>query len=163
MNEKYPFFVYGTLIPGQPNDFYWQGCIGATKKAIFRGGRLFDMGSFPMLIEGGENEVMGHIMYPKKKLSNDEYQLLVQRLDTLENYDPENIDESPYFRVLRPVLIQDSQPVQTWVYIGRHSYTEGRPIIPSGDWVKYSASSQTHISIWWKEHGQDLFLGPKRN
>jgi gamma-glutamylcyclotransferase (GGCT)/AIG2-like uncharacterized protein YtfP len=159
MIEKYPFFVYGTLIKGQPNDFYWQDCIESAEPAYFPNGRLFDMGSFPMLIENGGTRIKGQVMYPCQELSVESYQLLVQRLDTLENYDPDDVENSPYYRLLKTVFAKGSQPVIAWVYLGRPSYTIGRPTIPGGDWVSHSAEGQTSISTWWQDRGQDLLFG----
>ncbi|MFZ0544354.1 MAG: gamma-glutamylcyclotransferase family protein, partial [Candidatus Promineifilaceae bacterium] len=137
MVGQYPFFVYGTLIPGQPNDFYWEDCIGETKSAVFPNGRLFDMGSFPMLIERGRESVIGQVMVPHSNLDANTYQLLVQRLDNLENYNPENVEDSPYYRALRTVFIQETQPTTAWVYLGRPKYTQGRTFIRGGNWVEY--------------------------
>jgi gamma-glutamylcyclotransferase (GGCT)/AIG2-like uncharacterized protein YtfP len=159
MVERYPFFVYGTLIPGQPNDYYWQDCIGEMEEAILSNGRLFDMGSFPMLLEGGDKPVTGRIMYPKRELKDEDYQLLVQRLDSLENYNPDDVDNSPYYRVLRTVHLIDNEPETAWVYLGRPIYTQGRPLIPDGDWVNYSANGSDPISVWWQEREQDLLFG----
>ncbi len=157
MIQMYPFFVYGTLISGQPNDFYWEDCIGTAEPAYFPNGRLFDMGSFPMLLEGDGGQIQGQLMVPVKGLSEDKYQLLVQRLDRLENYDPEDVDNSPYYRVLRTVFLENDQSVLAWVYLGRPSYTVGRPKISSGDWVSHSTSNQSHMLDWWQKHGHELF------
>jgi gamma-glutamylcyclotransferase (GGCT)/AIG2-like uncharacterized protein YtfP len=158
MIERNPFFVDGTLIMGQPNDFYWEDCVATAVPAHFPNGRLFDMGSFPMLLEGGAMRVQGQLMYPDKELSDEDYQLLVQRLDTLENYNSDDVDNSPYYRVLATVFLNDNQPVTAWVYLGRPIYTEGRPLIDSGDWVSYSAEGQSHIAGWWEERGLGLLF-----
>jgi gamma-glutamylcyclotransferase (GGCT)/AIG2-like uncharacterized protein YtfP len=163
MIERYPFFVYGTLIPGQPNDYLWEDCIEKVGQGILVGGRLFDMGSFPMLIEGGRETVAGKVMFPYKELPEEDYQLLVQRLDTLENYDPENIEDSPYYRVLRSVLVGNGKTVTAWVYLGRPQYTERRPLITNGNWIAYSANVHSRIANWWEEHGQGLLFSKAAN
>jgi gamma-glutamylcyclotransferase (GGCT)/AIG2-like uncharacterized protein YtfP len=160
--HMYPFFVYGTLIPGQVNDFYWGDCVEKTARAVFPGGRLYDMGSFPMLIEGGDKLVTGQVMYPRADLGVKAYKLLVQRLDSLENYDPNDMDTSPYYRVLRTVYEQDARPVNAWVYLGRPIFTDGRPLIPGGDWVKYSVELQSYISDWWRKQKQGLLFGENK-
>jgi gamma-glutamylcyclotransferase (GGCT)/AIG2-like uncharacterized protein YtfP len=158
MTKQYPFFVYGTLIPGQPNDFYWEDCIGDVKPAVLPNGRLYDLGSFPMLLEGGDRPVIGQIMVPRPGLSGDSYKLLVERLDSLENYNPEDIDNSPYYRVLRTVFGQDNQPITAWLYLGRPKFTQDRPLIPGGDWAKHSANAATPIADWWQERGEALLF-----
>jgi gamma-glutamylcyclotransferase (GGCT)/AIG2-like uncharacterized protein YtfP len=159
MSEKYPFFVYGTLILGQPNDFYWEDCIETALEAAFPNGRLFDMGTFPMLLEGDGGLVKGQIMIPFSDLNDQTYQLLVQRLDTLENYNPDDVANSPYYRVLRQVFLPDNQPLMAWVYLGRPTYTKGRSLISDGDWVNHSHSTQSHMLDWWAKHGYELFDG----
>jgi gamma-glutamylcyclotransferase (GGCT)/AIG2-like uncharacterized protein YtfP len=163
MVERYPFFVYGTLIPGQPNDYLWEDCIEKAEQGVLVGGRLFDMGSFPMLIDGGWETVAGKLMFPYKELPDEDYQLLVQRLDTLENYDPENVEDSPYYRVLRSVLVGNDKPITAWVYLGRPQYTDRRPLITNGNWIEYSANVHSHIATWWEEHGQGLLFSKAAN
>lgn len=157
MSKRHPFFVYGTLLSGQPNDFYWEDFIGTAEPAFFPNGRLFDMGSFPMLLEGGDSPIQGEVVYPVEDLDQATYQLLVQRLDTLENYDPNNIENSPYYRVLRRVYLKDNKPVTAWVYLGRPKYTTERPIIEDGDWAGHSTNFQSHMLDWWATHGHELF------
>lgn len=60
--QRLPFFVYGTLIPGQPNDHLWQGAIGSLEAAVFDNGRLYDMGFYPMLVEGRAGMVKGKLI-----------------------------------------------------------------------------------------------------
>lgn len=148
---------------GQPNDALWENCIGRVARGVFQNGRLFDMGSFPMLIENGGETVAGQVMYPQADLSVKAYELLVQRLDNLENYNLDDIDNSPYYRALRTVLDENAHPVTAWVYLGRPHYTAGRPLISHGDWAKHSANNHSHISIWWEKHGQDLLFGENTN
>jgi gamma-glutamylcyclotransferase (GGCT)/AIG2-like uncharacterized protein YtfP len=117
------------------------------------------MGAFPMLLAGGDSPVTGQVVYPRTDLSDEDYQLLVQRLDKLENYKPEDVDNSPYYRVLRTVMLTDDEPVTAWVYLGRPIFTKGRPLIPGGDWVSYSAQTLGPISAWWQERGENLLFG----
>ena len=51
-----PFFVYGTLLTGQSNAQLLRGAIARTRAAKLSGAQMFDMGPYPMIIEGeGEN------------------------------------------------------------------------------------------------------------
>ena len=55
--ERLPFFVYGTLIPGQPNYYLWKDCIVNTKKGSIEYYQLFDMGHYPMITESNGKNV----------------------------------------------------------------------------------------------------------
>jgi gamma-glutamylcyclotransferase (GGCT)/AIG2-like uncharacterized protein YtfP len=160
--KQYPFFVYGTLILGQPNDHYWEDCAGTAEPATLPNGRLYDMGTFPMLLEEGQTAVQGQLVNPARGLTIEKYQLLVQRLDNLENYNPDEIETSPYYRVLREVFTNDNTPVTAWVYLGRQAFTAGRPIISSGSWVQHSATAQSEMVQWWQTRGQKLLFGTQQ-
>ena len=41
--ERLPFFVYGTLIPEQPNYYLWKDSIVDTKKGLIPNYQLFDI------------------------------------------------------------------------------------------------------------------------
>ena len=58
-----PFFVYGTLLPGQPNAHLWGDGIVAQQNATLANGRLYDLGAFPMLVEEGEEKVVGWFVH----------------------------------------------------------------------------------------------------
>ena len=49
--NRLPFFVYGTLIPDQPNYYLWKDSIVSTKDGLIKNYQLFDMGHYPMIVE----------------------------------------------------------------------------------------------------------------
>ena len=48
--EQLPFFVYGTLLPGQPNDDLWGDGIAQVETAVLDDSHIYDMGYYPMLV-----------------------------------------------------------------------------------------------------------------
>ena len=97
--ELLPFFVYGTLLPGQPNAYLWGEAVAAQQTAVLPNGRLYDLGSFPMLVEEGEESVQGMLIWVRPA----EYTAVVASLDELEGYDPAQPLASAYRRVRRAV------------------------------------------------------------
>ena len=61
--ERLPFFVYGTLIPEQPNYYLWKDSIVDTKKGLIPNYQLFDMGHYPMIVKSEGNNVHGLLVY----------------------------------------------------------------------------------------------------
>jgi gamma-glutamylcyclotransferase (GGCT)/AIG2-like uncharacterized protein YtfP len=93
--ELRPFFVYGTLLPDQPNFCVWGEDIAHMEPATFYGGRLYDMGFYPMLIAAeADTAVHGQLITPHPA----QYEAVCQRLDELEGYDPDQPESSDYQR-----------------------------------------------------------------
>lgn len=145
-SEQIPFFVYGTLIPGQPNDHLWGDGIRGVETAVFTHGMLFDLGYYPMLVEGGVGTVQGKLI----SVANGFYEEILNRLDYLEGYDPEQPDASDYRRVRREVNSQNGHTVFSWVYVGRLDLAEGFELIPGGDWLTHAASLRGLMDQWWE-------------
>ncbi len=160
-DDQLPFFVYGTLIPGQPNDTYWSDAILSVEPAVFSPGRLFDFGSFPMLVESrwpdGGGQVSGRLVH----VSAEPYGSILAAIDGLEDYDPANEAASIYRRVARDVSTAAGETVRAWVYIGRESFAQGRPVVTGGDWVAYCDRQNRgeDMAGWWRKNGLDLFFG----
>ena len=95
--ENIPFFVYGTLIPEQPNYYLWKDSIIYTKKGIIKNYELFDMGHYPMIVKSEGNNVHGMLMYIK----DEDYDKITKIIDNLEGYNPENHGSSAYNREMR--------------------------------------------------------------
>ena len=144
--EQIPFFVYGTLIPGQPNDHLWGEGIRRVETAVFAHGKLFDMGTYPMLVEGGAGIVQGKLI----SVANGSYEEILARLDYLEGYAPEQPTASGYRRVKREVITLSGRSVLSWVYVGRLDQAGGFELIPGGKWVTYSASMRSRMDHWWE-------------
>ena len=145
-SEQIPFFVYGTLIPGQPNDHLWRSGIRGIETAVFTNGKLFDMGYYPMLVEWDGGTVRGKLI----SVANAVYEETLNRLDYLEGYFPDQPAESGYRRVKREVITQSERSVLSWVYVGRQDLARGSEFIPGGDWVGYVAGMRSRMDNWWK-------------
>lgn len=153
--EKRPFFVYGTLLPGQPNAYLWGEAVVVQETAVFVGGRLYDMGSYPVLIEGGEKLVSGMVM----QVAEAEYDAVLARLDVLEGCDSDTCSGEEYRRVVREVKVVSASSEQggngrslsAWVYLGYEKGVRGLLPIPGGDWAAYVAKTFQDSEQWWKK------------
>lgn len=110
-------FVYGTLKAGGDNHHWLSGAHPLGRRRL-RGGRLHDLGGYPMavLTPGGEEIVHGEL-YRVSAAG-------LARLDRLEDY-PEL-----YNRCEHPL----SDGSRAWVYHGRPNQVRGLPTVPLGDW-----------------------------
>jgi gamma-glutamylcyclotransferase (GGCT)/AIG2-like uncharacterized protein YtfP len=133
VNQTLPFFVYGTLLPGQSNFHVWQGAAARWEPAVFPNGRLYDLGAFPMLLEEGRNAARGMVIF----VDAARYDQTLVALDQLEGYDPVAPERSFYLREPRTVYLAHGEPVTAWVYLGRPVWTAGRQPIPHDNWLDY--------------------------
>jgi gamma-glutamylcyclotransferase (GGCT)/AIG2-like uncharacterized protein YtfP len=142
-----PFFVYGTLLPDQPNYFLWGSDIIATESAAFPDGKLYDMGYYPMLVTAVSlnKKVQGMAV----TVESAHYEAVMQRLDELEGYDPEQPEESGYQRQVVEVVLADGRSQQAWAYLGNATLVQGKPMVPNGDWAAYAAHNQPDLQEWW--------------
>lgn len=154
MSKYLPFFVYGTLIPGQPGDGFWADNIATIADAALSGGILYSLGEFPMVIEshphnttinGGSMPISTNGDQPQIKgklisVHRDAYSQIMARLDMYEGFDPQNEGNSIYLRRERMVTTADGKAELAWAYIGKITYTIDRPIVPGGDWISYIQS-----------------------
>jgi gamma-glutamylcyclotransferase (GGCT)/AIG2-like uncharacterized protein YtfP len=91
-------FVYGTLLSGLSNHHHMQGarCLGPASVQ----GALFDLGEYPaMVMTGARAEPLETVMGELYQIEASHW----QRLDTLEEVDPESIENSMYLRVTSEV------------------------------------------------------------
>ncbi|MCB8976684.1 MAG: gamma-glutamylcyclotransferase [Ardenticatenaceae bacterium] len=145
-HKQLPFFVYGTLLPGQPNFFLWGEAIAHMEPATFFGGRLYDMGFYPMMIAAEpETAVHGQLITPHPA----EYQAVCQRLDELEGYDPDHPETSDYQRKRVEVVGSNGRSQSAWVYLGQSQFVADKPEVPGGSWAAYVAESQAELQAWW--------------
>ncbi|MFF0089353.1 gamma-glutamylcyclotransferase family protein [Streptomyces canus] len=131
-----PFFVYGTLRPGEANhDLFLRGRIRSEEPGRLTGALLYDGPGYPYAVEETGGEVAGELVTPWA----DAYAELLAALDELEEYtpgDPRNL----YERVAREVTrTADGTAVRAWVYVAAPSVTahlraRGK-LIESGDWL----------------------------
>mgnify|MGYP001293351242 CR=1 FL=1 len=142
-----PFFVYGTLLPGQPNFFLWGADIIAMESAVFHGARLYDMGYYPMLVTAVPSEtVQGMII----TVNPAHFESVVQQLDELEGYDPYQPEESGYRRRVVEVVLADGGFQRAWVYLGDTAHVQDKPVIVGCSWAAYTANHQSDLQEWWK-------------
>ncbi|MEU9322476.1 gamma-glutamylcyclotransferase family protein [Streptomyces canus] len=133
---RLPFFVYGTLRPGEANhDLFLRGRIRSEEPGRLTGALLYDGPGYPYVVEETGGEVKGELVTPWA----DAYAELLVALDELEEYtpgDPRNL----YERVAREVTrTADGTAVRAWVYVAAPSVTvrlraRGK-LIESGDWL----------------------------
>jgi gamma-glutamylcyclotransferase (GGCT)/AIG2-like uncharacterized protein YtfP len=120
-----PFFVYGTLLPGEANYPLWREAIAAMTPAALPGARLYDLGYFPMAVEmpqeGPQGEVIGLVVYPKPEY----YASAVALLDLVEGFDPDAMGQGAYRRSRRVVRLANGEPIVAWVYLGHPRYVAG--------------------------------------
>jgi gamma-glutamylcyclotransferase (GGCT)/AIG2-like uncharacterized protein YtfP len=144
--EQLPFFVYGTLIPDQPNYYLWKDSIINTKKGLIKNYQLFDMGHYPMIIELEGNNVSGMLMYIK----TEDYDQMARIIDNLEGYNPEKHGSSAYNREIRDIELENGELEKAWIYIGSEKYVKKENTVKDGNWVNHISKKEGNQD-WWKE------------
>ncbi|MER6630103.1 gamma-glutamylcyclotransferase family protein [Streptomyces sp. NPDC000987] len=131
-----PFFVYGTLRPGEPNhDLFLRGRTRSEEPARLNGAVLYDGPGYPYAVEEPGSTVYGELVTALPE----EYGDLLGALDQLEEYapgDPRNL----YERVARETVRDaDGTPVRAWVYVAAPAVAArlrtGGKLIEGGDWL----------------------------
>ncbi|MFF4268657.1 gamma-glutamylcyclotransferase family protein [Streptomyces sp. NPDC001536] len=133
---RLPFFVYGTLRPGQVNhDHFLRGRTRSEEPGRLDGVVLYDGPGYPYAVEQPGGTVLGELVTALPEAYDD----LLVALDRLEDYapgDPRNL----YERVEREVVRDaDGAPVRAWVYVAAPAVAaelraHGK-LIDSGDWL----------------------------
>ncbi|MFE7772728.1 gamma-glutamylcyclotransferase family protein [Streptomyces sp. NPDC057445] len=132
-SRQLPFFVYGTLRPGEHNhDLFLRGRTSAEETARLPGAVLYEGPGYPYAVEG-EGTVIGEVV----TAGPGRYRELIAVLDHLEEYfgpgDPRNL----YVRVARDVHTAKGA-VAAWVYVAAEAKAaELRArgtVIAGGDW-----------------------------
>ncbi|MER5756518.1 gamma-glutamylcyclotransferase family protein [Streptomyces sp. NPDC002088] len=140
-----PFFVYGTLRPGEVNhDVFLRGRTRSEDPARLAGAVLYDGPGYPYAVEeysggNGDGSGGGGVRGELVTALPDAYAELLVDLDRLEEYvpgDPRNL----YERVEREVVrVADGVAVRAWVYVAAPAVAvrlraRGKPI-EGGDWL----------------------------
>jgi gamma-glutamylcyclotransferase (GGCT)/AIG2-like uncharacterized protein YtfP len=131
-----PFFVYGTLRPGESNYHLLQGQTLSEQSAHVRGLCLYSLGTYPMMVKSTnpDERVWGELVVIKPQA----YPQVVKHLDELEEYDPANPLSSLYQRITYPIHLDGGETVTAWLYIGQHEVIKlSDPRIWDGDWVRF--------------------------
>jgi gamma-glutamylcyclotransferase (GGCT)/AIG2-like uncharacterized protein YtfP len=146
-NQQRPFFVYGTLMIGQPNAPRWRDCIQSVHSAHVDDYRLFDFGYYPVMIQEEGSKVFGQLV----SLKRDCYDQILKDLDFLESFDPNHPDSSNYLRVKALIETSEGERLEAWTYIGVETHVQKLPPIDHGDWAKHIAGKDGTIATWWNE------------
>ncbi|MDN3020382.1 gamma-glutamylcyclotransferase family protein [Streptomyces sp. S.PB5] len=132
---RLPFFVYGTLRPGEVNhDAFLRGRTSSEVPGRLDNAVLYDGPGYPYAVED-PGTVHGELVTALP----DAYDDLLVALDRLEDYapgDPRNL----YERVERDVVrTADGTSVRAWVYLAAPAVATGLRVcgklIESGDWL----------------------------
>ncbi|MFE4212465.1 gamma-glutamylcyclotransferase family protein [Streptomyces sp. NPDC056844] len=145
-----PFFVYGTLLPGEPNhDRFLRGRTCEERPAVLPGALLYEGPGYPYAVEG-HGTVHGALV----TAAPGAYAELLGLLDDLEEFLGPGHPRNLYERVARQAVpapdvprepgpgqpsAGESEPVRAWVYlaagaVARSLRTGGTPV-PGGDWL----------------------------
>ncbi|MFF4207962.1 gamma-glutamylcyclotransferase family protein [Streptomyces sp. NPDC001796] len=133
---RLPFFVYGTLRPGEHNHaLFLRGRTGSEEPGLLRGAVLYEGPGYPYAVadeDGGT--VTGEIVTARPEA----YDGLLVLLDRLEEYVPGD-PRSLYERVQREVTAADGRTARAWVYLAAPAVAtrlrrRGK-LIGSGDWL----------------------------
>lgn len=143
--NQYPFFVYGTLLPGQPNFLLWETAIAAFSPASLSGAALFDLDWYPMLVDWPDGRVDGLLVFIRPET----YRAVLSRLDFLEGFDPMEPAASDYRRERRIVTRAGGEPVVAWVYVGQKPLVAGRPRIHT-NWAAHLSHNERPVADWWR-------------
>lgn len=149
----HPFFVYGTLKPGEPN--YARFLAGRTRgeeSASLSGAALYSAGSYPYLVAepdlaAPDERVDGTII----SVADDDYTTVLAQLDGLEGY-TEGGTANLYERLLMMVDTA-AGPCVAWVYVaGTESLARIRagdlPKVPDGNWQSDLAALRYWSTLW---------------
>jgi gamma-glutamylcyclotransferase (GGCT)/AIG2-like uncharacterized protein YtfP len=127
-----PFFVYGTLLPGEVYYRLWREAIQEARPAVMTGARLYDLGKFPMLVEAPAGEVRGMAVWVRPS----SYAAALALLDQLEGVHLSRYGGIGYRRAARVIRLAGGSTLVAWVYVGHEAAVAGlRPI--GSDWKSY--------------------------
>ncbi|MFB6806886.1 gamma-glutamylcyclotransferase family protein [Streptomyces sp. NPDC056387] len=130
-----PFFVYGTLRPGEVNHaLFLRGRTVAEEPARLPDALLYDGPGYPYAVQHPGSQIVGELVTP----APGDYGRLLAELDRLEEYHGPGRPLNVYDRVRRDAVRPDGSRTPAWVYLAapllarrlRASGTE----IPGGDW-----------------------------
>ncbi|MFJ5560273.1 gamma-glutamylcyclotransferase family protein [Streptomyces sp. NPDC093250] len=109
-----PFFVYGTLRPGERNhDLFLRGRTLSEEPGRLPGATLYEGPGYPYAVEEPGGTVSGELVTALPEA----YPGLLAELDRLEGYVPGG-PRNLYERVVREVLREaDGTAVRAWVYV----------------------------------------------
>ncbi|MCT9087814.1 gamma-glutamylcyclotransferase [Streptomyces sp. ASQP_92] len=133
-----PFFVYGTLRPGQRyHQRFLRGRTLRERPALLPGALLYDGPGYPYAI-AGNGTITGVLI----EVGPDAHPELLAALDELEEYAGPGHPRNVYDRLEREAVV-DGQPIRSWVYLAAPRLTRELlahgALIPGGDWLSRPA------------------------
>ncbi|WP_107424444.1 gamma-glutamylcyclotransferase family protein [Kitasatospora albolonga] len=140
--DELPFFVYGTLLPGEPNhDLFLRGRTAGERAAVLPRALLYDGPGYPYAIDG-HGRVHGTLLTAAPGV----YGELLGLLDHLEEYLGPGHPRNLYERVVREVELPGEEPpgeeppvTRAWVYLAAAAVTRslrtGGSVIAEGRWI----------------------------
>ncbi|MEV0374735.1 gamma-glutamylcyclotransferase family protein [Streptomyces sp. NPDC050636] len=145
---RLPFFVYGTLRPGEAN-YGWtlRGRTAAEEPARIGGALLYDGPGYPYAIAGPADAVVhGDLVRPRDA----DYDEVRAVLDRLEGYAP-GAPGNVYERVVTEAVCPDGRTVRAWVYLAADPLAArlrgtGTPI-EGGDWLNAAAVARSRRPV----------------
>lgn len=140
--ERLPFFVYGTLLPGEANHAWaLRGRTAAEEPARIVGAVLYDGPGYPYAVPGpADSQVCGALITPRDA----DYEAIRTALDQLEGFTPGGPDNL-YERRAVDAVCGDGRTVRAWVYfvvgaLADRLRATGTPLT-GGDWPAFRAAT----------------------
>jgi gamma-glutamylcyclotransferase (GGCT)/AIG2-like uncharacterized protein YtfP len=124
-------FFYGTLM----TPFNRTGRLRVDEHLVYTGrgtmnAALFDLGIYPAAVPASEGKVWGEVYEMTHPA------IVLQALDEIEGFRPEEPESSLYTRNLTPVTLEDGRVVSAWAYF--YNAPLGRAQrIESGDYLEH--------------------------
>ena len=124
-------FFYGTLM----TPFNRTGRLNIDQHLVYKGrgsiaAALFDLGIYPAAVPADEGKVWGEVYEMTHPA------IVLQALDEIEGFRPEEPDSSLYRRKITPVTLEDGRVVDAWAYF--YNAPLGRAQrIESGDYLEH--------------------------
>ncbi len=133
-SEDRHVFVYGTLCRGEQRDINRLNPRPRYIGEAFVPGTLYDLGTYPGIVLGGQNAVRGEVYRISAGLES--------LLDEIEEVWPQQTGE--YAKREVQVRLKgighhdrDTRSMSCLIYEIAASHTEGKPVIEEGNWVQY--------------------------
>ncbi|MFE2286966.1 gamma-glutamylcyclotransferase family protein [Streptomyces sp. NPDC059443] len=135
--EELPFFVYGTLRPGEVNhDLFLRGRTAAEEPARLPDAALYEGPGYPYAVDRPGSAIAGELITPDPRA----YGELLAALDLLEEYKGPGSPGNVYDRFAREALRPDGTRVRAWVYLAApplaRRLADSGTEIPGGDWLR---------------------------
>lgn len=147
MTGRLPFFVYGTLLPGEHrHDPFLGGRTTDERAAVLPGALLYEGPGYPYAVEAegeteADGEAEGMVHGALVTAAPQAYAELLTLLDRLEGYLGPGHPDNLYDRVARNVRPAGPgrEPVLAWVYVApapvARALRAGGAPLPEGNWL----------------------------